>query len=440
ISLAEDSLPGDDVAEGGNDQDDETEAKPPPEHPNRKKQEKVQKWKQILDAGLRILEVTKSDENERQPGGDNYAVSDGQPTNATSEEHEPKSDQQDTLSKAESGTFPDLFVLDRTGVEDKDDDNAEPDSKPAAKSKVAHEKELPNADGNIVDYDRVQALSDSEDDDADKLESLYTRSAGKGEASRAISLDVQRQNDDDNVEDEGDSSESDFSEPMRNRPRGQSMISLSSATTCSGDENDFDESKMEVSFMVDRTQQRGMKKVPGPTGRARTQVVNALYKITRHLRPYAATLHVRKKATLRKRLGSNLMKSRSILQYVLDAEKLEKGRGLYKRQASNKLSQLGGSSTLRRSTSFVNIRAPQMLNGNKRPADLEAEKLIKSYNQPVNAFMPSGRPGKKFKTSGDASFARNEFAPLEEPSRKKKAKQEGSKKKGKNKTKRRRTA
>jgi hypothetical protein len=52
---------------------------------------------------------------------------------------------------------------------------------------------------------------------------------------------------------------------------------------------------MEVSYMVDRSK-KATKKNLGPTGRTRTLVVNALYKLARPLRPFAKNMHVRKKA------------------------------------------------------------------------------------------------------------------------------------------------
>jgi hypothetical protein len=78
------------------------------------------------------------------------------------------------------------------------------------------------------------------------------------------------------------------------RPRGQSMVSLTSASTHSEDDT-FNDSGMEVSYTVGKPTFTGQ--VAGPTGRNRTTVVNALYKIARRLRPYATTLQVRKKAS-----------------------------------------------------------------------------------------------------------------------------------------------
>jgi hypothetical protein len=131
---------------------------------------------------------------------------------------------------------------------------------------------------------------------------------------------------------------------------------------------------------------------------------------------------------LYKRLTSNMNGKYSILQYILDAEKLEIGRGRYKQQANNKLNQFTGGSDFRGSTSFVNIRAPQTENRNKMTAtDAEAEMLIKSYNQDVAAFMPPTRANKRKQETID-----DLFAPVEVPTRAKKTKQ-GGKKKGKNK-------
>jgi hypothetical protein len=112
---------------------------------------------------------------------------------------------------------------------------------------------------------------------------------------------------------------------------------------------------------------------------------------------------------LYKRLTSNMNGKYSILQYILDAEKLEIGRGRYKQQANNKLNQFTGGSDFRGSTSFVNIRAPQTENRNKMTAtDAEAEMLIKSYNQDVAAFMPPTRANKRKQETKEDKTRRKE--------------------------------
>jgi hypothetical protein len=93
--------------------------------------------------------------------------------------------------------------------------------------------------------------------------------------------------------------EEEFHEPRlnvarpRKRPRGQSLVSLSSATICS-EEGGWNDSRLEVSCMVDADADPAAK--CGPTGQTRTRVVKALYKLARPLGLYATNLHVRKKA------------------------------------------------------------------------------------------------------------------------------------------------
>eukprot|EP00536_Pseudo-nitzschia_multiseries_P008256 jgi/Psemu1/197686/e_gw1.208.3.1 len=98
---------------------------------------------------------------------------------------------------------------------------------------------------------------------------------------------------------------------IRRRPRGQSLVSLSSSTTCSVEAvAKLDESEMEVSFVVNggasasanasanasRKQTTDRDKVVGPTGRTRTLVVRSLFRLTKPLRSFSRQIHVRSKA------------------------------------------------------------------------------------------------------------------------------------------------
>lgn len=59
----------------------------------------------------------------------------------------------------------------------------------------------------------------------------------------------------------------------------------------------MDDSGMEVSFVVDaKRTPTGRSKPVGPQGTTRTQVVKALHKLTRPLRPHSVNMHVRKHA------------------------------------------------------------------------------------------------------------------------------------------------
>ena len=132
-----------------------------------------------------------------------------------------------------------------------------------------------------------------------------------------------------------------------------------------------------------------------------------------------------------KKLSSNFNGKYSILQYIVNAEKLETGRGRFKSRANTKLKQFHGDSVIRGSTHVRNLHASQREVRAKRTAALEAKDLIKSYNQEVETFMSSG---KRKKDSID-----DLFSPLEEPTRKTKKAKPGGKKKGKCKNKRRKT-
>jgi hemerythrin len=244
------------------------------DHPNRKKQERLLRWKKALDqTWMATPSANKQPALESQQTGDEVQIDPSQ------------------ITKSEEGNG--LFVLDRMGVEECGDgqkskaeessEHGESDSRKQDES----DKDKESCNGNDSD--------DDDSDDADKLEALWLR-AGQDEAgfvnrSESVAgLQFAEENDD------GEEEEEEEEEGMvikSNRPRGQSMVSLSSATTCSEDER-FDDSALEVSYTVDRT---GGKQTLGPTGRDRTAVVNALYKIARRMRPHAATLHVRKKAS-----------------------------------------------------------------------------------------------------------------------------------------------
>ena len=85
--------------------------------------------------------------------------------------------------------------------------------------------------------------------------------------------------------------DSDYSEEeeMITKPRSHSVISLSSSTTCSDNET-WDESGMEVSFITAPSQssaaRRSRASVVGPTGETRTCVVRALNTLSRRIRKF----------------------------------------------------------------------------------------------------------------------------------------------------------
>jgi hypothetical protein len=252
---------------------------------NQRKQERVLKWKALID------NVSKSMEEQTEQLEDKTTEESTTERNAESENVEPP-----------------LFVLDHTGdgsadsLDDDDDDG--------------------DGHNNGDDDDDNSESDNSNIDNADKLENFWSRKSldnsstrNDGTASNPIAIPSRKSRDNSSTRNDGtannpiaipdlddDSSDSTFTDeekvdlidiPKR-RPRGQSLVSLSSSTTCSV-EAKLDESEMEISFFVDPNKQPAREKV-GPSGKTRTRVVNSLYKLTRPLRPFASQMHVRRQA------------------------------------------------------------------------------------------------------------------------------------------------
>lgn len=228
-------------------------------------QEKVMRWKEVID-------LTIGD----APPEIGATMESLQPGNESAQQKKESSDSSDEIQE--------LFVFDRRGVED-----AESEKKVSGGSPADAQSETLSKLEERRDDRSSEEESDEDSDDADKLEELWSRSVHKDggfghEEERVAGLPF------DDGDDEGEESMA----IKARRPRGQSMVSLSSATTCSEGER-FDDSGMEVSFTVGNSS--GANRPLGPTGRNRTAVVNALYKIAKRMRPHATTLHVRKKAS-----------------------------------------------------------------------------------------------------------------------------------------------
>ncbi|KAG7366439.1 hypothetical protein IV203_029109 [Nitzschia inconspicua] len=240
------------------------------DHPNRKKQERILQWKNAINHALETsLSETFKAKERRDTGNDSQQ---GQKSNHGDEEVQ------------------ELFVLDRRGIDEveveKDTANFQPDQE------VDGEKSY--VDHRYDDSSKRDSTDEDDCDDADKLEALWSRAKQeegefgcRSKMGGHLILDNNSENDDEVEDDEP------YSAINARRPRGQSMVSLSSATTCSGADG-FDDSGMEVSYTVSKMTTSNFNS--GPTGRNRTAVVNALYKIAKRMKPYATTLHVRKKA------------------------------------------------------------------------------------------------------------------------------------------------
>merc|ERR1712176_389190 len=94
---------------------------------------------------------------------------------------------------------------------------------------------------------------------------------------------------------------------------------------------------------------------------------------------------------LQKRLQGNLNRKFSILQYMVDAVKLEHARSLCKRNVSRKLQQIfGGRKQGEQFSDSSSAGAGFSREEEKKDTygDLEARDLIEGYGQSVEAFMP----------------------------------------------------
>jgi hypothetical protein len=260
-------------------------------HLNQKKQERVLKWKALID---------------------NATKATGEASHLESKIAEDTTTERNIES--ENNETP-LFVLDRTGdassLELNDRDTRSVNSDASGRD----DNDCNDDDHNNDDEDSCASESESSDiDNADKLEKFWSRKRGGDPPSRndgTVSNPIEvldsyskpKRNlsyHDDNSSATSDGTENnpieipDSCDRPSRRPRGQSLVSLSSSTTCSVVAN-LDESEMEVSFVVEANNQTARNKV-GPTGTTRTRVVNSLYKLTRPLRSFASNMHVRRKA------------------------------------------------------------------------------------------------------------------------------------------------
>ena len=263
---------------------------------NRKKQERVLQWKALID------DATKDAQQDEQL-----------------EEHAPKDPvTEQTICVDESEDIESsLFVLDRTGDMST---LISGDASLKSHSNDAHE-DSNCGDDNDDNGNNCDSESDGDsahdDSSADKLENFWSRKSHDKSTtsmnnvgaditnaknllampdSNVIIKNCNENNYDDDYSDDSSNDEEteDSNYVPKRRPRGQSLVSQSSSTTCSV-EATLDESGLEVSFVVGANKQTAREKI-GPSGRTRTLVVNSLYKLTRPLRPFASQMHVRKKA------------------------------------------------------------------------------------------------------------------------------------------------
>jgi hypothetical protein len=113
---------------------------------------------------------------------------------------------------------------------------------------------------------------------------------------------------------------------------------------------------------------------------------------------------------LQKRLSGKCNQKFSILQYMIDAVKLEIGRSQCKKQADSKLRQVLGGRMHQKSASYsthTTAVAGLPRQEEKKDSsgdleargDLEAQDLIKGYGQSVERFMPVEEFSKKRKAA-----------------------------------------
>jgi hypothetical protein len=380
----------------------------PKVHPNRKKQEKnrmkqekVLKWKAVLDEMDQMQQQKQDEKDEKQQKKDPQQLK--KPPRRTSPEKE-------------EGKFEDeqpLFVIDRVGESEKDEESAvvTESSKETANDDANEEEnssqfadavaDRPNDDETTKDddddnddsaqyadaaaeeemirqeeekYDLADGQSsgaeheensgkdsESDEDNADKLEGLKARAQSAEvcvdadgddhDRLRLLNLPdaddthgvafqdtvdgdddeeeeeeeemnfggaVQDTADDDDNDDDDDDEEEEEEEIKK--PRKNSIISLSSSTastTCSDNEI-WDESGMEVSFVTSPNQsgasRRSRASVIGPTGNTRTLVVRALNALSRKLRKSQLTTQL----TVRKHARVPIINMETVFGYECD--------------------------------------------------------------------------------------------------------------------------
>jgi len=117
---------------------------------------------------------------------------------------------------------------------------------------------------------------------------------------------------------------------------------------------------------------------------------------------------------LQKRLKGNFNKKFSILQYMVDAVKLEHGRSQCKKQADSKLKQVVGGRMHGRSISYSTTAIAGLPREEKNdgPGDLEARELIKGYGESVETFIPVEELSKKRKTTKSNRRKRHKSSPF----------------------------
>jgi len=254
-----------------------TSPQPTPEHYNTKKQSKnmkkqsnILKWKAAIDVFEKQLAAETFEEDNTNTDGsssgiDQLADAEGKPAavaGATADTAETSAIKEgDANGNGADKGAASLFVIDRRGCES-------PEQQDASAARATANK---NDEDNVSPEEDTKVPSaslsvDSDNDTADKLEGLKNRESiesgdrsefrrlalpgaeGLDEGTYADEMKNAIEYDDD--EDDGEQEEALITAPRpKTRPRSFSLISLSSATTCS-DNQTVDEDGLEVSFVT----------------------------------------------------------------------------------------------------------------------------------------------------------------------------------------------
>jgi hypothetical protein len=104
---------------------------------------------------------------------------------------------------------------------------------------------------------------------------------------------------------------------------------------------------------------------------------------------------------IQKRLKAHSNQKFSILQYMIDAVKLQQGRSEFQRQAEIKLKQVLGGKIQAGNVSYSTTAMAGLPREEKKETigDLEARELIEGYGESIETFMPVEEPSKKRKST-----------------------------------------
>jgi hypothetical protein len=104
---------------------------------------------------------------------------------------------------------------------------------------------------------------------------------------------------------------------------------------------------------------------------------------------------------LHKRVNGKFNQKFSILQYMIDAVKLEHGRSQCKKHADSKLRQVLGTRMYQKNASYSTTAIAGLPREEKKDSsgDLEALDLIQGYGQSVETFLPVEEFSKNRKTA-----------------------------------------